>query len=168
MEIGVISDTHDNVDAVKDAVSVFNDRGIDQVIHCGDFIAPPVIPFFEGFELHGVLGNNDGERDGLKSQFSSLGNGSQLHGEIAELEIDNSSIAVIHGEDMDKLNELIDSGRYDYVFYGHYHVGEEREEGDTTVINPGAHFPTVPEDNRTIVILDLEENKGEFINIADK
>lgn len=73
MRLGVISDTHDNVRAVERAVSVFEREGCDTLVHCGDFIAPPVLPFFEGFEVHGVLGNNDGELDGLEAGFRALG-----------------------------------------------------------------------------------------------
>lgn len=76
MIVGVISDTHDNVSAVDSAVSIFEERGVETVIHCGDVIAPPVVPHFEGLEVHAVLGNNDGELDGLESAFRRLGNGS--------------------------------------------------------------------------------------------
>lgn len=36
MRIGVISDTHGKVGATLDAVSIFEDRAVDTVIHCGD------------------------------------------------------------------------------------------------------------------------------------
>ena len=38
--IGVMSDSHDNVDAVRAAVEVFKSAGCKLVIHAGDFVAP--------------------------------------------------------------------------------------------------------------------------------
>lgn len=156
MHIGVIADTHDNVAAVENAVSVFEDYGIDVVLHCGDVIAPPVVEFFEGFEVHAVLGNNDGEVSGLETAFDDLGQGSQLHGRFAELRIAGTEIAVLHGEDRTEVEAHAERGEYDYVFYGHHHEHEVRAVGDTTVVNPGAHFPTVPDEHRSVAVVDLD------------
>ncbi len=162
MDIGVIADTHDNVEAVEDAVSVFEDRGIEVLIHCGDVIAPPVVPFFDGFEVHAVLGNNDGEVSGLDAAFSELGKGSQLHGRFAELRIDGTDIAVLHGEDESEVEAHAASEEYEYVCYGHHHERVRRAVDGTTVLNPGAHFPTVPEEHRTVAIVDLSADSVTF------
>jgi len=156
MPLGVISDTHDNVDAVRAAVDLFDREGVERVVHCGDVIAPPVLPFFEGFEVHGVLGNNDGELDGLEAGFRALGNDSRLHGRFAELALGGVRLAVLHGEDLDRVEELAVEGDYDYVCYGHHHERACRAVGGTTVLNPGAHFPTVPDDHRTVALVDTD------------
>lgn len=163
MKIGVLSDTHDNVAAVEHAVEVFDDAGIETVLHCGDYVAPPVLPFLDGFEVHGVLGNNDGELDGLEAAFRDLGRGSELHGRFADLEFDGTRFAVLHGEDVDDVHEWARSGTYDYVLYGHHHEADRREVGDATVINPGAHFPTVPEEHRSVVVLDTGTDEVRFV-----
>ncbi|WP_122089639.1 metallophosphoesterase [Halalkalicoccus subterraneus] len=154
MRVGIIADTHDNVAAIERATDLFREQGIETLIHCGDFIAPPVLPFFEGFELHGVLGNNDGEVAGLESGFEAIGG--ELHGRFADLELGGKRFAVLHGESKEEVEGYAESGEYDYVCYGHHHEREERTVGDTVVLNPGAHFPTVPEDHRSIAILDTE------------
>lgn len=168
MLVGIVSDTHDNVAAVEAAVEAFDSRGVETVLHCGDFIAPPVIPLFEGFELHGVLGNNDGEVDGLEASFDELGRGSELHGRFAELEVGGRRFALLHGEDRDEVYERAESGAYDYVCYGHHHKRELTVLDGGTVLNPGAHFPTVPEEHRTVIVLDTEadENEVEFVDVA--
>lgn len=155
--IGVVSDTHDNVNAVKSIVETFEDEGVDTVIHCGDYIAPPVLPFFDtdAFELHGVLGNNDGEVEGLNAAFDAID--AQLHGRFADLTLDGARFAVLHGENKDEVDALAESDAYDYVLYGHYHVKEKRDADGTTVINPGAHFPTVPDEHRTVALVDTEK-----------
>ncbi|WP_331233550.1 metallophosphoesterase [Natronorarus salvus] len=166
MKVGVISDTHDNVAATERAVSRFRENGVETVIHCGDVIAPPMIPLFSGFTLHGVLGNNDGEVAGLKAAFDDLGGESELHGRFADLEFDGVRLAVLHGESLDDVEGYAESGEYDYVCYGHHHEREERSVGETTVINPGAHFPLVEANHRTVALLDTETGEVEFLAVA--
>ena len=36
MQIGIISDTHDNVAAIERATVIFDEEGVEVVIHCGD------------------------------------------------------------------------------------------------------------------------------------
>ncbi|MFC6719481.1 YfcE family phosphodiesterase [Natrialbaceae archaeon GCM10025810] len=162
MHVGIISDTHDNVPAVERAIEIFVEEGVEVVVHCGDFIAPLVVPYFEEFEVHGVLGNNDGEISGLESAFDSLGSESELHGRFAELEFDGLSFAVLHGESKAQVDAIAASEEYDFVCYGHHHRREHREEGATTVINPGAHFPPTPEEDQTVAILDTLSESVRF------
>lgn len=166
MQIGIISDTHDNVTAIEAAVDSFRDRDVPVVLHCGDFIAPPVVEYFDGFELHGVLGNNDGELDGLDKAIRAIGKGSTLHGRFADLSFDEAHFAVLHGEDVRDVDALAEAQSYDYVCYGHHHVSEVRAVGETTVLNPGAHFPTVPEAHRTIAIVDTDTDEVELVRVG--
>jgi len=124
-------------------------------------VAPPVVDFFEGFTLHAVIGNNDGELDGLDRAIRGLGGDSALHGRFAALEFDGVRVAVLHGEDRDHVEEVA-AGDYDVVCYGHHHATERHAVGDTTVVNPGAHFPTVPESERSVAILDTVSESVEF------
>jgi uncharacterized protein len=166
MRIGVISDTHDNVDATERAVSCFRENGVGTVIHCGDFIAPPMVGLFSGLTLHGVLGNNDGEVAGLEAAFEELGGGSVLHGRFADLEMDGVRIAALHGESLEDVEGYAESGSYDVVLYGHHHERAERTVDETTVINPGAQFPLVEADHRTVALLDTETGAVEFLPVG--
>ena len=38
--IGIMSDSHDNLDAIRKAVDAFNEAEVDLVIHAGDMISP--------------------------------------------------------------------------------------------------------------------------------
>ncbi|MEF8773626.1 MAG: metallophosphoesterase [Halobacteriales archaeon] len=164
MQVGVIADTHDNVAAVEAAVETFEQRGIDVLIHCGDYVAPPVVPYFEGFELHGVLGNNDGDVDALDRTFRSVGG--TLHGRFADLTFDDTRFAVLHGEDRDEVDRLAASGKYDVVCYGHHHAAERGKIDGTTILNPGAHFPTVPADHRSVAVVDAETGDVEVVAVG--
>ena len=168
MRLGLVSDTHDNYAAAEAIAEEFADRSIETVLHCGDFIAPPLLAAFDGhgFAFHGVLGNNDGERDGLEQTIDGMNDASQLHGRFATLEFDGTTVHMLHGDQgIDEVNARARSGEYDFVCYGHFHVAEEREEDGTTVVNPGAHFPTVPDENRSVAVLETETEEVEFVGI---
>ncbi|RQG95198.1 metallophosphoesterase [Natrarchaeobius chitinivorans] len=168
MNIGIIADTHDNLEAVERAAELFTEEGVEVVVHCGDFVAPPVIEYFDGFELHGVLGNNDGEIAGLEAAFAALGDESELHGRFASLEFDGLSFAVLHGESKAEVETLADADRYDVVCYGHHHERDLTERGRTTVLNPGGHFPSIPADHRTVAILDTLSESVRFRSVEGR
>jgi putative phosphoesterase len=71
MEIGIISDTHDNIKNIEKAVNVFIERRVIFVIHAGDYVCPKAVESFQGIKLIGVLGNNDVDVSGLASAFNN-------------------------------------------------------------------------------------------------
>ncbi|MFB6136075.1 MAG: YfcE family phosphodiesterase [Halobacteriaceae archaeon] len=164
MLVGVVSDTHDNVAAAEAAADAFAHRDVETVVHCGDVVAPPTVSAFEGFDLHAVLGNNDGEVRGLDAAIDGLSEGSELHGRFADLELGGARFAVLHGESLAEV-AAVAGGDYEFVCYGHHHEREEREVDGTTVLNPGAHFPTVPDEHRTVAVVDTDEGTVEFLDL---
>ena len=74
MEIGLISDTHDDLLSLKSAIKIFNERKVKYVIHAGDYVFPGVVKQFKHLnaKLIGVLGNNDGEKIGLSRNFQEI------------------------------------------------------------------------------------------------
>jgi predicted phosphodiesterase len=99
--------------------------------------------------------------------FRSLGGDSQLHGRFADLELGGARFAVLHGEDTDEIDARARSGEFDYVCYGHHHVRERRDVDDCVVINPGGHFPTVPEEHCTVCLLETDTGETEFVDLVD-
>jgi predicted phosphodiesterase len=59
MKIGLISDTHDNIQNIQNAITSFLDKHVRIVIHAGDIVSPETVETFDGMILIGVLGNND-------------------------------------------------------------------------------------------------------------
>ena len=159
MLLGLISDTHDNAAATSRACDVFRARGILDVIHCGDITTASTLELFAGFRLRACLGNND-SLAGLEAAAARLG------GSIAgtlDIGIGGKRLFVAHGHRPGGLLEAVRSGEYDYVFYGHAHRPDDRREGTTRLINPGAlHRAAV----WTIAILDLAADALEFIEIS--
>lgn len=161
MKIGIISDTHDNVESIKKAAKVFSDKNVDLVIHCGDWCAPGTVKFFKGLKVYSILGNVDGAVLTLDKKLREMGG--KLFGDFAKLELEGKKIAVYHGSYPEILDSLIKSKKFDIVLHGHTHKKRKEIVNETLVINPGSHYPEVSKDDQTVVILDLNNNEVEFV-----
>jgi len=137
MLVGIVSDTHDRLPLVGEAVKRLNEEGVGLVLHAGDYIAPFVIPLFKSLKapLIGVFGNNDGEKVLLRKRFMDAG--LQLRERFAEVKADGLKIALLHGEEEELLQSLINTESYDVIAYGHTHEAKTYRRGKTVIINPG-------------------------------
>ena len=158
--IGILSDTHDNVENILKAIKIFENVNVDFIIHCGDVVAPATLRFFKGIHTKVVKGNCDGDIEHFKIVLEEIGG--EYLGEIGELEISGKKILVYHGDDQNKLRGFIDKGEYDYIFTGHTHKGRDEKIGRTRVVNPGAHYYGA---ENTVVLFDLNRDKVKFINV---
>ncbi|ASJ02194.1 phosphodiesterase [Thermococcus profundus] len=159
MLIGIMSDTHDNLPAIRKAVEFFNSKRVDLVIHAGDFVAPFVANELRNLNapLKGVFGNNDGERKGL---YEALG----IYDELIELEADGMKIAVTHGTNEVLVRALAHSRLYDVVVVGHTHHYEIREVGRTILINPGEVCGYVT-GVKSVALLDTRRREAQIISL---
>ncbi|MEM2935631.1 MAG: metallophosphoesterase [Candidatus Bathyarchaeia archaeon] len=137
MLVGIISDTHDRLPLVGEAVERLNEEGVGLVLHAGDYVAPFVIPLFKSLKapLIGVFGNNDGEKVLLRKRFMDMG--LQLRERFAEVKADGLKIALLHGEEEELLQSLINTESYDVIAHGHTHEAKTYRKGKTILINPG-------------------------------
>jgi putative phosphoesterase len=151
--IGIMSDSHDNMDAIRKAVEVFNDAEVDLVIHAGDMISPFTVKELEkpNCEFKAVFGNNDGERDGLRHFFKGI----CFHDDFQEIEINKKQYAVIHGTNEEMVDALVKSKKYDVVIRGHTHK-LEIIEGKCMMVNPGETCGYLS-GNQTVVLLDPDD-----------
>ena len=165
MLIGVISDTHDNLPMIEKAVKRLNEEKVELVLHAGDYVAPFVIPKFKALncKLIGVFGNNDGDHDLLRKRFSETSN-CTIRGRFAEIDVDGFKIALLHGDETELLNALINHGGFDAVVHGHSHAEVSRKNGKTLVVNPGetcGYLTGKP----TIALLDTIKREAKIIEI---
>lgn len=132
--IGILSDSHDNLDAVRAAVRFFRDSGCRLVIHAGDFVAPFTAQVLgeAGCDVKAVFGNCDGEKSGLKTMFGPFGT---IRKAPFSFTHEGKKIVVSHLDA--PVGELAGSGEYDLVVYGHTHRPEIRTAGKTLIVNPG-------------------------------
>ncbi len=160
MKLGIISDTHDNLDLTREAIDFFEEQETDAVVHCGDMVAPFTAELFDrdSFDFYAVRGNNDGEWN-LKSTVHAFG---EFFNNVAELELSGKSIAVYHGTEESIVDSLVLSGEYDYVLRGHTHEKKLREENGTIEVNPGGIKLPGSEEEFHVATLDLESGEIEF------
>lgn len=163
MKIGLISDTHDNIDNILKAVREFKNRQVDVVLHAGDFVSPIAVESFAGIKLVGILGNNDTDIPGLTSAFNKIHG--ELKGEIYEAKYDGVKLVIYHGTSSSKRDFLIKSGKYDLFIYGHTHRKASDTIGRTMVVNPGTAKGWFFGFNATIAIFDTSTRNIEFVNL---
>ena len=135
MLLGVISDTHGRLEATERAIQVMKDRGVEQVIHCGDVGGAAVVGLFRSFAAHFVTGNCDSASILQKAVESA---GQRFHGRLGELELCGRKIAFLHGDNHTAMTRLLEEGDWDLIAYGHSHVADCQRDGRTTILNPGA------------------------------
>jgi len=159
--IGIISDSHDNMDNIKKAVKVFNEKKTDIVFHLGDFVNPAAILAFQGLKIKAVFGNNDGDKLRLINAFSDIRG--EIFGEFGEVELGGLKFALYHGANQEIKDALVKCGKYDVVFSGHTHILENKKIGNTLSINPGtAHgFGS----RATIALFNTIDKKLEVIDL---
>lgn len=160
MLIGIISDSHDNMNTLKRAVDLFNERGTALVLHAGDYVAPFTAREFRRLncKLVGVFGNNDGDKFMLAEQFRDIG---RLHDGIHQLELDGKMFAITHFPQI--AETLAARGAYDVVIYGHTHRAEIREP-EPLIINPGECGGWL-EGTSTVALLDLDAMHADLIKL---
>ena len=161
MLIGIISDSHDNIDNIKKAVKIFQNKKTDLVLHLGDYINPGAVKVLEGLKIIGIFGNNDGDKFRLINAFNQIKG--EIKGDFYEFEQDNLKIALYHGTESQIKDALINCNKYDVVLYGHTHIKENKIVGKTLIINPGTSHGFGNE--ATIATFNSKNKKVEFIEL---
>jgi hypothetical protein len=132
MIIGIISDTHDNLDNLGKALDLFKARGVEHIIHAGDYTSPfthRVLNHFTG-GFTGIFGNNDGDKVLLSAVFQG-----RIFTQPHIFKLHSRKIVVMHEPNV--VEALADSGHFDLIVYGHTHEPTVRWIRNTLVINPG-------------------------------
>ena len=163
MKIGLMADTHDRLEAVERAVDFFNRERVKHVLHAGDLVSPFVVPKFAKLraKLHYVWGNNEGDREFVRTRFGELG--IKPLGNFAALELGGRKIALLHGSQEEIVDALVKSGSFDVVVRGHTHrAGVSGKK--PLLVNPGEVCGYLS-GRRTVAILDPKELRAEIIEL---
>ncbi len=163
MRIGLMSDTHDRLDAIEAAIDFFNRQGVNDVLHAGDLVSPLAAPKFSKLKakLHYVWGNNEGDREFIRVRFGEIGIAPL--GDFAVLELDGKKIAFLHGTHEHIVDSLVKCGLFDAVVRGHNHKAEIIE-GKTLLVNPGEVCGYLS-GRRTVALLDLDKMYAEIVEL---
>lgn len=158
MLIGILSDTHDHLPLLRKALGMMKERGVELVLHAGDFVSPfTAEPFREtGLRVIGVFGNNDGDKLYLRERFREVG---EIFFPPHEFELGGRRVVLLH--EPRALQALVESGKYDLLVYGHTHRPEVRQ-GQTLVVNPGEAGGWLT-GQPTAALVDLASLRAEII-----
>jgi putative phosphoesterase len=158
MLVGIISDTHNQLDRTRQAMDRLLAVGVQAVIHCGDFTRPEMLSLCAAVPLTFVLGNNDPiaelEAAGHEAGAISLGWG-------GEVTLAGRRIAVTHGHRLGEVRRLL-ATEPDYLLSGHsHHAGEERV-GTIRCVNPGALHRAA---TYSVAVIDLAKDAVRFLDV---
>ncbi len=160
--IGILSDSHDNLTALRRAVELFRDSGCRLVVHAGDFVAPFAARELEktGCPVRAVFGNCDGEKQGLKAVLEPLGG---IFEEPYLFDYQGKKILLTHRHE--KIDALPKKHAPWVLIYGHTHKTDLRTERETLIINPGEAGGWLS-GRSTAAILDPETREAEIISLT--
>ncbi len=166
MKVGIISDTHGQIDQALSAAREFIFRGVDVVLHCGDIgcdmVLTEMAALFQTLEikLYAVLGNCD-----LAEcwDFYPENIGVEVLGRFGELVLDDKRIALLHSDDEAVFERAAKADQYDYIFSGHTHVRHDQRMHRTRLINPGAAGRGM---HPSCAVLDLATDTLNYVSIV--
>ncbi|MBR3582258.1 MAG: YfcE family phosphodiesterase [Kiritimatiellae bacterium] len=154
MILGILSDTHNHLDATRRALAALAAAGEETLVHCGD-IGDDALDLLSaecldrGIRAWAALGNCDGWSDAAVRPAPA---GITLARTVF-FDADGKSCAVMHGDDAWGLYRLAASGRLDYLFTGHTHRPSLETSGRTVLLNPGS-AARPRNDIPTVAVLD--------------
>jgi hypothetical protein len=160
MKVAIISDVHDNLVNLEKYLKWCGENKIEEIIMCGDLCAPATLarvlaPKFSG-KIHMVFGNvSDRETERkVAKKFPNV-----IHyGDEGEFEIDGKKVAIIHYPIEAKA--LAQSGKFDFIFYGHSHKPWIEKIGNAYLANPGTLSGMFQK--ATFAVWDTESEKMEL------
>lgn len=160
MKIGILSDTHDQVERTRIAVAMLKARDAEVLIHCGDITTPEVVYECGLIPSYFVFGNCDYDRRLLLDAMGVIGGKFLGGGDVITL--GGRKLAVTHGDSERELMRL-ELAQPDYLFSGHTHHQSDEQTGSIRRINPGAlHRASF----WSVALLDLNTDELEVLRIG--
>lgn len=160
--LGIISDTHDNFNATREAFDIFAARGVERIVHCGDVCGEANLLALESDDetripIDFIFGNMDDERTraALEEYAKDPENEARCFGDSGEIEWRGKRVFWTHGHLDGLLEKAVKSGQYDLICCGHTHRFAQERRGDLLILNPGAIKPRFDEPCCCIVDQDL-------------
>ena len=162
MRIGILSDSHDRLPALQQAIALLKEQQVEAIFHAGDFVAPFAAKLLTsdalgGLPLYCIYGNNDGERAGLKNVLPQVVDGP------LQVELAGKQLVMHHFLGWLDEEDIADA---DVVITGHDHQLLIEQHDDKLFINPGECCGWLT-GRCTCVVLDTDTLATQVIEMAD-
>ena len=161
MIVGILSDTHDRVDAARAAIKLLREHGAAYLIHCGDVGSEQILDVLADLPAAFVFGNTDYDLRGLQRYALDLNITCLAAG--GHLELGGKLFHIEHGDDPRTMRRALDGQTFDYLLHGHTHLQRDERIGKTRIINSGALHRAR---ERTVAVLDTETDTLKFLVVA--
>lgn len=160
MQIGVVSDTHNNLKNIDKIIALFNEKKVSLVIHTGDIANAKSLEKFSKLEskLIGVYGNNDREEIGLKEVVCK--NNFSFQEPPFLFSLCQKNIAIFH--EPDHIGDFLSQNKdVDVVIHGHTHRYRNEMKNGILFFNPGESAGMQPGRNAvgTLNLKNLETKR---------
>lgn len=164
MKIAILSDSHDHIPNLREAVRQSNLRGCVLLIHCGDLISPFMLEELAVFAgvAHLVYGNNPGDQHLISSSCGHRFPALEHHGLLGAVEAGGLKIAFTHYPQIAR--GLAALGNFDVVCCGHNHRQRIEEVGTTLLVNPGELLGK--DAQPSFVIMDCPGRQVEVVEVG--
>lgn len=155
MQIGVVSDTHNNLKNIEKIISLFNKEDLSYVIHTGDITNSNSFEKFSRLnsKLIGVYGNND--RNEVDLQEIANKHNFLFQEPPCRINLYDKNIAIFHEPDLID-SFLLNNLNIDIVFHGHTHRYRHEIVNETLIFNPGESAGMM-EGYNSVGIVDLKK-----------
>lgn len=178
MKIGVVSDTHGNIDIWRRIEPIF--AGADLIIHAGDILYhPPRLGCQDGYNIPAMVEAINNSR--IPIIFARGNCDPEVYEELltwpiqspyAFVHYDNIRMLVTHGHLMEReqMAELARSYKVDILVTGHTHIPAIEITADNIILmNPGSpSFPKYEVDGRQVGSVGLiTDDELTIVNIED-
>ena len=177
MLIGVISDTHGNVTALRRALELLD--GADMIIHAGDVLYhPPRLGCGEGYDIPAFVDVLNGLD--IPVVIAQGNCDAQVYEELLKMPVQSPyaymcwngvRILAAHGHLLTR-SQMVELGkRYkaDYFIFGHTHIPVLENVDGVTLLNPGS--PAIPKyefnGKPAPSVAVIDEDGARVINIED-
>lgn len=170
MKICILSDSHDHIPLLEQAVRDARELDAEAVLHCGDVVAPSTLACLEQFQLpvHVIHGNNSGDLYALTRLSHKPGGVLRYHGMDAGIELGGRRIFLVHYPHYARA--MAATGDWDLVCCGHSHKVQIEslphvKGGEAALVNPGT-IGGVGQSRATWVLGDLKKMTFEVHEVS--
>ncbi len=159
MKLGILSDTHNDIQNIQLALKIFEKHQVTSLLHCGDVTSLATLQWLVEYPLILTFGNGDVATGEMRAYLKgcSISNEAQYQ---YECNLNGKRIAASHGHLPEINDSILKQQDIDYFFHGHTHEKVDRWVGRTRVINPGA---VVQMGNYPSSVCIFEPEKGTIV-----
>lgn len=163
VRVGIVADTYDNREGLRQLLDRFLVGGAQWLIHCGGLGASDMIDLLKPWQVFIVAGEKERNREAIEKALQKTRLQATLPATLITT-IEGFRVGVCRGDDMSIVNRWAKSGEFDFIFYGYALRRSDSAIGRTRVINPGA-LSGPRYQARSGCLIDLTSGKTQIIEV---